>query len=153
MKLINLTIGALLTVSLISCNNEPREEGYRLEEAVHETPHLHSSDDAIELDNGAKWLVNEEMKPHISEAEELLNTYITSGATDFQALAGTLKEKNTDLVRSCTMKGKSHDELHKWLHPHMELIDRLSKAENQDDGDRLVSEIKTSFQTYHAHFR
>jgi hypothetical protein len=37
------------------------------------------------------------------------------------------------------MDGKSHDELHKWLHPHMALIESLQEAENDDAANKIIS--------------
>ena len=39
-------------------------------------------------------------------------------------------QKNINLLTSnCTMSGEAHDELHKWLIPYMELVNKLSEAE------------------------
>lgn len=50
------------------------------------------------------------------------------------------------------MKGKSHDELHKWLHPHMTLVAELKSAENPAAAEGIISDLKSSFETYHAYF-
>lgn len=107
----------------------------------------------IELDQGEKWLVNEEMKPHILKGEAILQQYQTQNDTDHQALAAALKEQNGQLINSCTMKGKSHEELHKWLHPHMELIAALSQASSLEEAQPIVLQIEQSFQTYHHYFK
>ena len=86
------------------------------------------SETNIELDNGDKWLVNAEMKPHLEKQHDLLQDYSSTKNDDYLALANQLKEANNDLIKSCTMEGKSHDELHKWLYPHIQLIDSLSKS-------------------------
>jgi len=45
----------------------------------------------IELDNGKKWTVNDEMKPFIAEGEKLVDNYIQSGDDDYIKLAEALK--------------------------------------------------------------
>jgi hypothetical protein len=107
----------------------------------------------IELNNGEKWIVNSEMKPHIELSADLLNQFISNQDKDFHQLAKNLKEQNNALIKSCTMKGKSHDELHKWLHPHMELIDELSNAKNYNDAEEIISKLENSFKTYHKYFQ
>jgi hypothetical protein len=106
----------------------------------------------IELNNGKKWAVNEEMKPHIEQGRVILNTYLTNGDTDHEKLANDLKEQNSKLIKSCTMEGKSHDELHKWLHPHIELLKELSKAETPDEVTKVTEQLKASYDLYDQHF-
>ena len=98
-------------------------------------------------------MVNAEMKPFLTESESILNTYISNGSTDFKTLAKELTDKNSGLIKSCTMDGKSHDELHKWLHPHMALIESLQEAENDDAANKIISELKSSFEIYNQHFQ
>lgn len=107
----------------------------------------------IELNDGARWMVNAEMKPFLTESESILNTYISNGSTDFKTLAKELTDKNSGLIKSCTMDGKSHEELHKWLHPHMALIETLQEAENDDAANKIISELKSSFEIYNQHFQ
>src|SRR5690606_22737518 len=111
------------------------------------------SSEPLELNDGERWVVNEEMKPYLSKGEELLNTYMQASQADHKELASQLQEQNNLLIQSCTMTGKSHDELHKWLHPHMALLVDLGSAESKTNADKLISEINTSFETYHQHFQ
>lgn len=142
-----ILVSALLAVG---CNDNPNSE-----KAI-EGHSSHSSGNAaasIELNNGEKWSVNEEMKPFIQESETILTEYVENDFTDYQNLASQLKEKNSALISSCTMQGKSHDELHKWLHPHMKLIDNLGNAQSAEDAERIVAELEVSFETFNQHFR
>jgi len=106
----------------------------------------------INLNKGQKWQVNEEMKPHIETAEIFLNDFVSNEKEDYHQLAENLSIHNKTLIKSCTMKGESHDELHKWLHPHMELIDKLEKASNLTEANDIISELQKSFETYHRYF-
>jgi len=109
--------------------------------------------DIIEMDNGQKWKINLEMKPFIAEEENILKSYTESHSNDFKNLAVQLKEKNSALIKSCTMKGKSHEELHKWLHPHLERVAALEKADNEQQANDLVHQLMKSFQTFHEYFQ
>lgn len=106
----------------------------------------------ISLNNGEKWEVNAEMRPHIEQGEAILNTYLYAGKTDYQDLAAALKEQNAQLINSCNMKGKSHDELHKWLHPHMELIEELEDAPNLEEANKITTQLTASFAEYKKYF-
>lgn len=112
----------------------------------------HQKED-IKLNNGEKWVVNSEMKPHIEKGNALLNEFISKQEKDYQNLAESLKEQNNALIKSCTMKGESHDELHKWLHPHIELVDKLSKASTMDEAEVTIAELENSFKVYHDYFQ
>lgn len=124
-----------LSLVISSCNNT--------------SSHDHDSTHTIQLNDGQKWQVNAEMTPFIVTGEKILNEY---QGDDYKSLASQLKEQNNKLIKSCTMKGKSHDELHKWLHPHLEMVNALSNAESEEKANEIVSELKKSFETYHTYF-
>lgn len=107
----------------------------------------------LHLNGSEKWVVNSEMKPHIERGDELLKEFISTEDKDFARLAKDLQEENTALIKSCTMKGEAHDELHKWLHPHMELIEELSKAKDFNDAEEMIAKLEVSFETYHKYFQ
>lgn len=126
-----ITIATLLVI--ISCNNH--------------------QPNAIQLNNGNKWSVNAEMKPHIETAEELLHKFVSQNKKDYRELAEKLKIQNNALIKSCTMKGNAHDELHKWLHPHIKLIEKLSNAHDYNEAKKVISEIQKSFNNYKNFFQ
>lgn len=107
----------------------------------------------INLNKGEKWIVNDEMIPHIEKGNELLNTFISEKDQNYLKLAENLSDQNNALIMSCTMEGESHDELHKWLHPHMVLIEKLSNASSFNEAESIISDIEKSFQTYYRYFK
>ncbi len=133
MKIAKL-ITSLAVVLLFGCNSNHQESN-------------------INLNDGEKWVVNAEMKPHIDKGNELLDNFIQNNGTDFLELANKLKAQNSALVQSCTMKGESHDELHKWLYPHMKLIDNLSKASSLVEANEIIFQLEDSFDAYQQHFK
>ena len=140
----------LLAVFTLNCKNQNKDEAHaNLPTAAVEEPNIQT----INLNDGEKWAVNEEMKPFISDSEKILNEFIAKKSTDFITLAAQLKEKNSGLVKSCTMQGASHDELHKWLHPHMKLIESLANASDLEAASKTIDELKESFITYNQFFQ
>jgi len=143
-KLIWLITGSLF---LISCNSK----------SDHQTSDtaiiMQDSSSDLTLNNGQQWFVNEEMKPFIEAGEQLIDTYLQSDTQDYQSLAAQLKEQNDRLIKSCTMTGESHEALHQWLHPHLVLVSDLAKADNRQQADTLVQQLKQSFGTFHKYFR
>lgn len=109
--------------------------------------------EVLELNQGEKWPVNEEMKPHILASEMAFNVYRTNKGEDYQALAGVLKEHTDKLISSCTMKGESHEQLHLWLHPHLVLIKDLANAPSPVEADAILGKLEASFISYHTYFQ
>lgn len=158
-----VVIGALaFGFVLFGCQNTDNS-AEEVEEVVHEDDHHHDGDEdhhhhdmddePLSLNDGEKWIINDEMKPHVAAGEEVLKNYIDSESTDYAALAVQLKEKNAGLIGSCTMKGESHDELHKWLYPHIDLLGDLGNAESQEEADEVIDQLGHSFETFHEYFQ
>lgn len=149
--ILTLTLGSLLLNSCVNSSKENLNSGKEVSDNNNEL--IHGGDQQIiQLNNGEKWLVNEEMKPFINDAENILHDYVKSNSTDYKTLAKQLEDKNSGLIKSCTMKGESHDELHNWLHPHIGLIKSLSETTSAEDATLLVSKLEASFKTYHDYF-
>lgn len=148
-QILIIAIGSAL---FFSCKNNtksnPQEKLVQTEKNEKEA--LQS--DELQLNSNAKWSVNEEMKPYVLKGEESVNTYLQTKNTDYISLAKQLKELNEKLIKSCTMEGPSHDELHKWLHPHLEMVAVLESAPNADKAKEKVEQIAISYQTYHLYF-
>ncbi|HUH74139.1 MAG TPA: hypothetical protein VLZ75_07000 [Chitinophagales bacterium] len=137
-----------------SCNNTNETSHDHQEAMSHEEEHHHDeSTEALQLNHGERWLVNDEMKPFVENGEVLVNNYLSNNQTDYQNLSAQIKEQNQLLIKSCTMDGESHDELHKWLHPHMELIEDLEEARNENEAKVVVLELQKSNELYHQYFQ
>lgn len=149
MKTISITLVAL-SFLLFSCGNSNNGKSVEHTEATTHEEHQHGEESqSIELDNGQKWKVNAEMIPYVLDAEKALSQYDN---VNYKALAKQLEDKNQGLIKSCTMVGQSHEELHKWLNPHIKLIEKLSSASNDHDANEVVAEINKSFETYKLYF-
>lgn len=113
----------------------------------------HSEDTGLELNNGQKWKVNQEMKPHIEHGRLLLIAFLKEDGADHRQLADDLQEQNSKLIKSCTMDGASHDELHKWLHPHLELVKELKQAETEAEVSEITDQLEASYGLYDQYFQ
>ena len=134
-------------------NIAPTEQNASEEHATddHEEAHDHADGVKLELNNGAKWPVNNEMKPFIKETEIQLNAYKLENG-DYKMLATNLSATTDNLVKSCTMTGTPHDVLHVWLAPHMKEIEKLKNAEDREHANKIVGELKESMDDYHQFF-
>lgn len=139
-----------------SCNNTTKNNSSdetNAHTAHHEEHHHEEITGVLQLNNGEKWEVNEEMKPFLAKGEELVTDFIENSKTDYKALVEELKQENKALIESCTMEGKSHEELHKWLHPHLEMLSKLEHETDSLKSNKLVMELQDSYQQYHVHFK
>jgi hypothetical protein len=150
-----ILIISLIAFSLLSgCGQTSREKSGKAEQiAAGNEKHQDTGAPVIELNTGQKWKVNDEMIPHILKMEKDFHAYLASGQKDYKSLAEKLQKGNNDLISSCTMQGKAHDELHKWLHPQLELVQALSNASTDEEAEKVVTKLKRSFDTFHTYFQ
>lgn len=106
----------------------------------------------IVLNNGIKWQANKETTEGVMAMLTLINENKVSKTNDYKKLGDGLNEVKNTVVKECTMKGASHDNLHVWLHPLIEKIEVLQKAENAEEGAYLTSNIKKHLEGYYDYF-
>ena len=143
----------ILAVSLflMSCSNTSDEKSkVPTDSAIHDDHEHGVEKQTIDLNNGEKWKVNAEMTPIILAGNKMVDEYSDG---DYKGLAQRLKANNDALIKSCTMTGKSHEELHKWLHTYGELLNRLENAADKEKANEVINEIKESFHTYENYFQ
>lgn len=151
-KTILLGISVMLFWACNNSENTTSSEETTTTTENHASHHHNESHEAVELNNGEKWVVNDEMKPFVTRGEELVDAYLRDGQTDYKTLAEQLNDQNNLLIKNCTMTGKSHDELHKWLHPHLEIVRTLENETDADKATNTVSELQHSYEKYHEYF-
>jgi hypothetical protein len=112
----------------------------------------HSTNATLELNDGKKWVVVKPMMVHIRNLEKAVQDFESTPGQDHAALASTIQENLGRLVTNCTMEGKAHDELHKWLMPFLRLTADYSKATDPRVQQEEFQEIKNALAVFNAHF-
>ena len=153
MKKITILI-PVISLFLFSCGNTSKEKSKEETETVTHEEHQHNVEmQTIELNNGEKWKVDANMITHIRNMENDIISFSTVEQKDYKSLAEKL-QSNIDLLTSnCTMKGKAHDELHKWLLPYIDLVKELSEAKDETEAAKQFENIQTSFTTFNQYFQ
>lgn len=140
-----------ITFLFSNCNKASKNE-----ESVDSTKivqHHHGEEiEHIELDNGKKWVVDKNMMVHIAKMQFYVSDFEKSNDKDYHNLALKLSKCIDSLTSSCTMEGKAHDELHKWLVPFIELNEKFLKAKDIRDSEVIYAEIKSSFEEFTKYF-
>ena len=151
----------LITVfsSWMACNQAEKNESedHHMEHAseeVHHEGHDHESSDALMLDKGKKWMVDDPTRMHVSNMEKAIQDPAIEKADMqfYQSLAGFLKENIGKLTADCSMTGQSHDELHKWLYPFIESTKEFSEAKNTEQASASLTKLKQSLAKFHEFF-
>ena len=147
---------------LISCKETEKENPTGAETTIETVDHDGHSGATQELDNswasdmvlnnGIKWQANKETNDGVMTMLTKINEAKTSTTADYKKLGDTLNDVKNTVVKECTMKGPSHDNLHVWLHPLIEKIEMLQKTENTEEGAYLTSNIKEHLEEYYDYF-
>ena len=153
MKKITILI-PVISLFLFSCGNTSNEKSKEQTETVTHEEHQHNAEiQTIELNNGEKWKVDANMITHIRNMENDVISFAKVEQKDYKSLSEKL-QSNIDLLTSnCTMKGKAHDELHKWLLPYMDLVKEFSEAKNETEASKQFQNIQISFTSFNQYFQ
>ncbi|MCF8253478.1 MAG: hypothetical protein K9H61_06735 [Bacteroidia bacterium] len=144
----------VISLFLFSCSETSKEKAKvetqkpTLEEQQHNT-----EIQAIELNNGSKWKVDGNMITHIRNMENDIIFFAKVEPKDYKILSKKLHSNIELLTSNCTMKGKAHDELHKWLLPFIEIVKVLSVAQNETESSKQFENIQISFKTFNQYFQ
>lgn len=107
----------------------------------------------IELNNGQKWIVDKNMMVHIRNMENDVLSFSKSESKNYEVLSQKL-QSNLDLLTSnCTMQGKAHDELHKWLLPFIDLVEVFKNTDSEAEAINQFEKIQESFKTFNQYFQ
>ena len=153
MKKITILI-PVISLFLFSCGNASKEKSKEETETVTHEEHQHNYEmQTIELNNGEKWKVDANMITHIRNMENDIVAFAKVEQKDYKSLSEKLKSNIDLLTSNCTMKGKAHDELHKWLLPYIDLVKELSEAKDETEASKHFENIQISFTTFNQYFQ
>lgn len=104
----------------------------------------------LELNNGKKWKIVKPMFKYLKTINDEIKKFDNSTKKDYNAIGKVLSTNIDSLLSNCSMKGKAHDELHKWLIPFVELV-----KENESKESRQIEkfvEIKNAMKEFNIYF-
>lgn len=108
---------------LMACNS-PGTQHEHHEDHSHEA-HQHS--EGVALDHGKKWNANPETTEGIHQMRNLVEDFEPSDTRSYASLQKDLQNQYDQIIQQCTMEGEAHQQLHNYLMPLKEEIDRLSE--------------------------
>jgi hypothetical protein len=105
----------------------------------------------VKLNKGSKWEANVETTNEIGAMVGMVNDLPANPSLeDFRALQKKLAISFQTILQKCTMKGEAHQQLHNYLIPLKEKIEKL-KDSDLATSKILASEIKDYLLKY-SHF-
>jgi len=160
-----ILIFSLLT--LVSCKNgKTNEDNSTLNvnaestEASHESHKSETSDvysnawiNEMKLNDGAKWHANYETNEGVKQMQNSLKTAQNETLKDYHELVNQLNDSKNFIIKNCTMKGASHDNLHVWLLPLLEKIDGLSEIKTVEEALKIKQSIIDNVDAYSTYFQ
>ncbi len=134
------------------CKSKIQEPASTQQSEVQQVTSL-AGDWGLELNQGEKWPVDPPMLNNIRNMENAVGLYKSNSERDFEALAARMQQDLEELISKCTMEGKAHEELHKWLLPFMNLVAELSEVQDPEEAGRIVEEINSALEIFHQYFK
>lgn len=143
---------AILGLLIAGCNQQTKVSNQK--DSTNFEEHQHNEETkAIELNNGEKWTVDAEMMVHIRNMENDVKDFATQTDMDHKSLANKLQTNIELLTSNCTMTGKAHDELHKWLLPYIDTVDEFAEMKDTATAAGQFKTIQSSFITFNTYFK
>ena len=147
----------LIAAAFAGCKNtEKQNEAKSPKEVVHEQESDLLSTawmGEMQLNENSKWDANSETTEGVAKMQELLKTQTTSSIEDYHQLANKLNEVKNNVVKECTMKGASHDNLHIWLYPLILKVEALSNTNDIKEASKLKQSIIENVAAYDIYFQ
>jgi hypothetical protein len=162
----NKTLIATLLFSIIltSCNDTKKKENTTETIAVEETHKEVKTDTKsntlnnnwitnIKLDGNVKWDANIETTQGVNKMKKSIAEANLKTVEDYHALASLLNNEKNFVIKECTMKGPSHDNLHIFLLPLIDKISLLVETTSIQEGSEITESIIDNLNAYENYFQ
>lgn len=157
---------AMSLLALASCKDNKKKEALTktndVEQSVEATNENHNDKtssvyenswvEEIEMNSGKKWAANVETNEGVQKMQNSIKIQTTSTLDDYHKLAEQLNDDKNYVIKNCTMKGASHDNLHVWLLPLMAKIEALSEIKTVEDAAKIKESISENINAYNSYF-
>ncbi|MBK5277697.1 MAG: hypothetical protein JJE09_02425 [Bacteroidia bacterium] len=147
--LIAISISALLLGFGCTQKEKLSDQHHHDEQAKVEQAEEHAKPEfaPVQLDNGKKWIANAETSDGIQNMLALLETPSANPTSDSKVLKEKMMSEFTGILKKCTMKGESHTQLHNFLLPLKDKLEKMEAGKKQD-----LEEINFYLNTYKNYF-
>lgn len=106
--------------------------------------------EGLDLNNGEKWIANEETHIGMKRIDSILKNNKT---LDGKTLGEVLSKQTSYIIKSCDMEGEAHDQLHVVLVPILEEITEIKDIIDSVELDVKTTYLKGLIITYFKYFK
>lgn len=140
----------LILISINSCTNntDNKEKVLETTEDNHE-----QHKDVLSLNSGEKWTIVPEMMTYLIYMNEDINKFEGKTLEEHSSLAIDLSINIDLLTAKCTMKGDAHDQLHIWLVSYIKNVNNFAVAEDVQNAENILQELKNNFIEFNKYFK
>lgn len=159
-KLTILTIA--ISMMLVACNETKKTEEKRVdntEQNEHketqtiDESHLNNAwTDVMVLNDNKKWTANKETNQGVVAMLSLIRNDKSSTAEGYKKLGNALNKEKNMIIKECTMKGESHDNLHVFLMPLIDKVELLQNTVDKETGDKIKANLLEHMELYDIYF-
>lgn len=135
---IKVILSLALALSFGACNSEKE---------VETAPSVYD-DITIELNNGEKWDISDNMKSYMTKSSKVVSTE----STNYDEISESLNDLKENFISSCDMKGEGHDVLHSWLLPYIDLLKEFENAKSDSDKEDALEQIRIAHDVFNEYF-
>ena len=156
MKKLLFFLSISLVISYIACKG-PAENEHKDTNTTEDKRNVYTADDGhtvgidVKLNNGAKWEANVETTQEMGAMLGMVNDMPKDPSLeDFRALNKKLLISFQTTLQKCTMTGEAHNQLHNYLMPLKEKIEKLGESD-LETCKTILPELKDYLLKY-SHF-
>ncbi len=141
----NLILVFIAITLLISCGKQ-KEENHEHSQSEKTEEHQHKEENNLSLNSGELWIANMETTQGIDNMIALMSSFSDKESVEAYAkLKTNLDKEFGTILKKCTMKGESHDQLHNFLVPMQEMFEGLASSD--------LKICKDSYDTLNDHLK
>ncbi|WCO00680.1 hypothetical protein [Psychroserpens ponticola] len=104
----------------------------------------------LKLNANKKWIANVETHKGLTKMNSIISAFKADNSTDYKTLGENLAQQTGYIIKHCSMKGESHDQLHIVLIP---MLDEISVLREEDDDQKIKSAFYNLEQLINAYFK
>jgi len=141
----NLILVFIAITLLISCGKQ-KEENHEHSQSEKTEEHQHKEENNLILNSGELWIANMETTQGIDNMIALMSSFSDKESVEAYAkLKINLDKEFGSILKKCTMKGESRDQLHNFLVPMQEMFEGLASSD--------LKICKDSYDTLNDHLK
>jgi hypothetical protein len=133
------TVLFLVAITVFGCKNDK-----------HTTTESVAVPKGLVLNNGEKWMANEETHIGMKRIDSILKNNTSSNG---KVLGDALSKETSYIIKSCDMTGEAHDQLHVALVPILEEITDIKDVNETNKLENKVTYLKGLVNIYFQYFK